>query len=196
MKRYEPLKIEAKWQKIWLDEKPFAAVDNDTTRNKIYAAEMFPYPSGAGLHVGHVRNFTIVDVLSRFYRQQGFNVLRPIGWDTFGLPAENYALKMHMSPKDVTHTNIENFKKQYHRLGMGVDWTREINTSDPKYYHWTQWIFTQLFKHGLAYQKESYQWWCPVDKTVLANEQVEGGKCWRCGNQVDEAVVLPYYRLC
>lgn len=193
MKRYEPLKVEAKWQKIWLDEKPFAAKDNDTTRNKIYAAEMFPYPSGAGLHVGHVRNFTIVDVLSRFYRQQGFNVLRPIGWDTFGLPAENYALKMHMSPKDVTHTNIENFKKQYHRLGMGVDWTREINTSDPKYYHWTQWIFTQLFKHGLAYQKESYQWWCPVDKTVLANEQVEGGKCWRCGNEVEKKLMKQWF---
>ena len=193
MKRYEPLKVEAKWQKIWLDEKPFAAKDNDTTRNKIYAAEMFPYPSGAGLHVGHVRNFTIVDVLSRFYRQQGFNVLRPIGWDTFGLPAENYALKMHMSPKDVTHTNIENFKKQYHRLGMGVDWTREINTSDSKYYHWTQWIFTQLFKHGLAYQKESYQWWCPVDKTVLANEQVEGGKCWRCGNEVEKKLMKQWF---
>ena len=138
MKRYEPVKIEAKWQDIWLKEKPFAAVDN-SDKNKLYVAEMFPYPSGAGLHVGHVRNFTIVDVLARFYRQQGFNVLRPIGWDTFGLPAENYALKMHVSPKDVTATNIANFKKQYHRLGMAVDWTREINTSDPKYYHCVQW---------------------------------------------------------
>lgn len=192
MKRYEPVKIEAKWQDIWLKEKPFAAVDN-SNKNKLYVAEMFPYPSGAGLHVGHVRNFTIVDVLARFYRQQGFNVLRPIGWDTFGLPAENYALKMHVSPKDVTATNIANFKKQYHRLGMAVDWTREINTSDPKYYHWTQWVFTQLFKHGLAYQSESYQWWCPVDKTVLANEQVEGGKCWRCHHEVEKKKMRQWF---
>ncbi len=192
MKRYEPLKIEAKWQGIWAHEKPFAAHDGARER-KMYVAEMFPYPSGAGLHVGHVRNFTIVDVLARFYRQQGFNVLRPIGWDTFGLPAENYALKMHISPKAITATNIANFKQQYHRLGMAVDWTREINTSDPAYYHWTQWIFTQLYKAGLAYQSESYQWWCDTDKTVLANEQVEGGKCWRCGNEVEKRKMKQWF---
>ncbi|MDO4271503.1 MAG: leucine--tRNA ligase [Candidatus Saccharibacteria bacterium] len=186
MNRYDPLTIEKKWQGIWANEKTYAAVDGDTSRPKMYTTEMFPYPSGAGLHVGHVRNFTIVDVLARFYRQQGYNVLRPIGWDTFGLPAENYAIKNNTSPKTVTVTNINHFKEQYQRLGMAVDWDREINTSDPEYYHWTQWCFEQLFKHGLAYQQESYQWWCPVDKTVLANEQVEGSKCWRCGTEVEK----------
>lgn len=193
MKRYEPLKIEKKWQRIWAEEKTHAAVDNDPQRPKMYVAEMFPYPSGAGLHVGHVRNFTIVDVLARFYRQQGFNVLRPIGWDTFGLPAENYAIKTGTSPKETTAKNITNFKNQYQRLGMAVDWDREINTSSPEYYHWTQWCFEQLFKKGLAYQKESYQWWCPVDKTVLANEQVESGKCWRCGTEVEKKKMKQWF---
>lgn len=193
MKRYEPLAIEQKWQDIWATEHTYAAVDGDTSRPKLYAAEMFPYPSGAGLHVGHVRNFTIVDVLARFYRQQGYNVLRPIGWDTFGLPAENYAIKTGESPKKTTAQNIANFKRQYQRLGMAVDWDREINTSDPEYYRWTQWCFEQLFKAGLAYQKESYQWWCPVDKTVLANEQVEGGKCWRCGAEVEKKKMKQWF---
>ena len=176
-----------------MKEQTYAAVDNDNSRPKLYAAEMFPYPSGAGLHVGHVRNFTIVDVIARFYRQQGYNVLRPIGWDTFGLPAENYAIKTGTSPKETTAKNIANFKNQYRRLGMAVDWNREINTSDPEYYRWTQWCFEQLFKHGLAYQKESYQWWCPVDKTVLANEQVEGGKCWRCGSEVEKKKMKQWF---
>ena len=193
MKRYEPLKIEKKWQDIWLKEKTYAAIDGDESRPKLYAAEMFPYPSGAGLHVGHVRNFTIVDVIARFYRQQGYNVLRPIGWDTFGLPAENYAIKTGTSPKETTAKNIANFKTQYQRLGMAVDWDREINTSHPEYYRWTQWCFEQLFKAGLAYQKESYQWWCPVDKTVLANEQVEGGKCWRCGSEVEKKKMKQWF---
>lgn len=193
MKRYNPLEIEQKWQRIWAEEKTYAAKDGDTGRPKLYAAEMFPYPSGAGLHVGHVRNFTIVDVLARFYRQQGYNVLRPIGWDTFGLPAENYAIKNNKSPKETTVVNIANFKKQYQRLGMAVDWGREINTSHPEYYRWTQWCFEQLFKHGLAYQKESYQWWCPKDKTVLANEQVEGGKCWRCGSEVEKKKMKQWF---
>lgn len=193
MKRYEPLTIENKWQEIWRNEQTYAAVDGDNSRPKLYVAEMFPYPSGAGLHVGHVRNFTIVDVVARFYRQQGYNVLRPIGWDTFGLPAENYAIKTGESPKKTTAQNIANFKTQYQRLGMAVDWSREINTSDPAYYHWTQWCFEQLFKAGLAYQKESYQWWCPVDKTVLANEQVEGGKCWRCGSEVEKKKMKQWF---
>lgn len=193
MKRYEPLQIEQKWQDIWLKENTYAAVDGDESKPKVYAAEMFPYPSGAGLHVGHVRNFTIVDVIARFYRQQGYNVLRPIGWDTFGLPAENYAIKTGESPKKTTATNIANFKRQYQRLGMAVDWSREINTSHPEYYKWTQWCFEQLFNAGLAYQKESYQWWCPVDKTVLANEQVEGGKCWRCGSEVEKKKMKQWF---
>lgn len=193
MKRYDPIKVETKWQRIWQEEQTYRATDGDTSRPKMYVAEMFPYPSGLGLHVGHVRNFTIVDVLARFYRQQGYNVLRPIGWDNFGLPAENYAIKTGASPKVTTTRNIANFKKQYQRLGMAVDWSREINTSAPEYYRWTQWCFEQLYKHGLAYRKESYQWWCPVDKTVLANEQVEGGKCWRCGSEVEKKKMKQWF---
>lgn len=193
MKRYDPIKVEAKWQQIWQEEQTYRAVDGDASRPKMYVAEMFPYPSGLGLHVGHVRNFTIVDVLARFYRQQGYNVLRPIGWDNFGLPAENYAIKTGASPKVTTTQNIANFKKQYQRLGMAVDWSREINTSAPEYYRWTQWCFEQLYKHGLAYRKESYQWWCPVDKTVLANEQVESGKCWRCGSEVEKKKMKQWF---
>lgn len=192
MSHYEPLKIEEKWQKRWEEEQPFAAKDNDK-RPKMYLAEMFPYPSGAGLHVGHVRNFSIVDCLARFYMQQEMNVLRPFGYDTFGLPAENYAIKTGISPQEVTKTNIDNFRKQAKRLGYAIDWSREINTSDPAYYKWTQWCFLQLFKKGLAYQKESYQWWCPVDQTVLANEQVENGCCWRCGHEVEKKKMKQWF---
>ena len=192
MSHYEPLKIEEKWQKRWEEEQPFAAKDNDN-RPKMYLAEMFPYPSGAGLHVGHVRNFSIVDCLARFYTQQEMNVLRPFGYDTFGLPAENYAIKTGISPQEVTKTNIDNFRKQAKRLGYAIDWSREINTSDPAYYKWTQWCFLQLFKKGLAYQKESYQWWCPVDQTVLANEQVENGCCWRCGHEVEKKKMKQWF---
>ncbi len=192
MDRYEPLKIEAKWQKVWEDTAAFKATE-EPGAPKMYLAEMFPYPSGAGLHVGHVRNFTIVDVLTRFYRQQGLNVLRPFGYDTFGLPAENYAIKTGTAPQEVTKTNIDNFRKQAKRLGYAIDWSREINTSDPEYYKWTQWCFLQLFKKGLAYQKESYQWWCPVDQTVLANEQVENGHCWRCGHEVEKKKMKQWF---
>ena len=192
MERYEPLKIEEKWQKKWEEEKAFKAEEKPGVP-KMYLAEMFPYPSGAGLHVGHVRNFTIVDVLTRFYRQQGMNVLRPFGYDTFGLPAENYAIKTGTAPQEVTKTNIDNFRKQAKRLGYAVDWDREINTSSPEYYKWTQWCFLQLYKKGLAYQKESYQWWCPEDQTVLANEQVENGKCWRCGHEVEKKKMKQWF---
>ncbi len=192
MSHYEPLKIEEKWQKRWEEEQPFTAKDNDK-RPKMYLAEMFPYPSGAGLHVGHVRNFSIVDCLARFYTQQEMNVLRPFGYDTFGLPAENYAIKTGISPQAVTKTNIDNFRKQAKRLGYAIDWSREVNTSDPAYYKWTQWCFLQLFKKGLAYQAESYQWWCPVDQTVLANEQVENGCCWRCGHEVEKKKMKQWF---
>ena len=216
MNRYNPLKIEEKWQKIWEDTNAFAAkspktdkfspnsakIQLKTSQNqpdaiqnqpKMYLAEMFPYPSGAGLHVGHVRNFSIVDALTRFYTQQEMNVLRPFGYDTFGLPAENYAIKTGTSPKESTKTNITNFKKQLKKLGFAIDWSREINTSDPEYYRWTQWCFGKLYEKGLAYQKESYQWWCPHDKTVLANEQVEGGKCWRCGTEVEKKKMKQWF---
>ncbi|MBQ6461527.1 leucine--tRNA ligase [Candidatus Saccharibacteria bacterium] len=192
MDRYEPLKIEEKWQKRWEEEEAFKTTEVPD-QPKMFLAEMFPYPSGAGLHVGHVRNFTIVDVLTRFYRQQGLNVLRPFGYDTFGLPAENYAIKTGTAPQEITKTNIANFRKQAKRLGYAIDWSREINTSDPEYYKWTQWCFLQLYKKGLAYQKESYQWWCPEDQTVLANEQVENGKCWRCGHEVEKKKMKQWF---
>ena len=192
MERYEPLKIEQKWQKIWEETSAYKATEDDG-KPKMMLAEMFPYPSGAGLHVGHVRNFTIVDVLTRFYHQQGLNTLRPFGYDTFGLPAENYAIKTGTAPQEVTKTNINNFRKQAKRLGYAIDWSREINTSDPEYYKWTQWCFLQLYKKGLAYQKESYQWWCPEDQTVLANEQVENGKCWRCGHEVEKKKMKQWF---
>ena len=191
MERYNPTKIEEKWQKIWETEQAFRAEEDGV--EKMYLAEMFPYPSGAGLHVGHVRNFSIVDVLARFYAQNGKNVLRPFGYDTFGLPAENYAIKTGISPAEATKININNFRKQAKRLGFYIDWNREINTSDPEYYRWTQWCFLQLFKKGLAYQKESYQWWCPNDQTVLANEQVENGHCWRCGTEVEKKKMKQWF---
>ena len=192
MNRYNPLAIESKWQKIWEDSEAFKA-DEASDKPKKFLAEMFPYPSGAGLHVGHVRNFTIVDVLARYYAQKGFNVLRPFGYDTFGLPAENYAIKTGVSPKVATDTNVKNFRNQLKKLGYAIDWIREINTSSPEYYKWTQWCFLQLYKKGLAYQKESYQWWCPVDQTVLANEQVENGHCWRCGSEVEKKKMKQWF---
>ena len=192
MKRYNPIEIEEKWQKKW-DESKLYEVKADSSRQKMYISGMFPYPSGAGLHTGHARSYTIVDSIARFYRQQGKNVLNPIGWDTFGLPAENYAIKTGISPQEATKTNIANFKKQFKRLGISIDWSREINTSNPEYYKWTQWIFRELYKKGLAYRKESYQWWCDNDKTVLANEQVENGRCWRCGEEVSKKQMTQWF---
>ena len=192
MKRYNPIEIEAKWQKKWDDSKLYE-VKADPSKQKMYISGMFPYPSGAGLHTGHARSYTIVDSIARFYRQQGKNVLNPIGWDTFGLPAENYAIKTGISPQEATKTNIANFKKQFKRLGISIDWSREINTSNPEYYKWTQWIFRELYKKGLAYRKESYQWWCDNDKTVLANEQVENGRCWRCGEEVTKKRMTQWF---
>ena len=192
MKRYNPAEIEKKWQDK-SDESKIYQVQVDSSKPKMYISGMFPYPSGAGLHTGHARSYTIVDSIARFYRQQGKNVLNPIGWDTFGLPAENYAIKTGISPQEATKTNIANFKKQFKRLGISIDWSREINTSDPEYYRWTQWIFREMYKKGLAYRKESYQWWCDNDKTVLANEQVEGGKCWRCGEEVKKKQMTQWF---
>jgi leucyl-tRNA synthetase len=183
MKRYNPSDIEPKWQAFWAEQKSFVA-DDVSDNQKFYVSGMFPYPSGAGMHIGHAFEHSIVDSIARFQRAHGKDVLNPMGWDTFGLPAENYAIKTGTAPAVVTKENIANFTKQIKRMGVSIDWTREINTSDPEYYRWTQWIFTKLFERGLAYQKDSLQWWCPVDKTVLANEQVEGGRCWRCGTEV------------
>lgn len=192
MKRYNPAEIEPKWQQIW-EEQAANHVDADPGKVKTYVSGMFPYPSGAGMHSGHAFSWAIVDAIARFERQHGKNVLNPIGWDTFGLPAENYAIKTNTPPAVATAANIANFKHQFKRMGVSIDWSREINTSDPSYYRWTQWIFAELFKRGLAYQKESLQWWCPVDKTVLANEQVEGGYCWRCGSAVEKKSMKQWF---
>jgi len=192
MQRYNPSEIEPKWQQVWEDQKANQA-DDSTSKVKTYVSGMFPYPSGAGMHTGHAFSYSIVDAIARFNRQHGHNVLNPMGWDTFGLPAENYAIKTGTAPAVVTAENIANFKKQFKRMGVSIDWSREINTSDPEYYKWTQWVFTKLFERGLAYQKESLQWWCPVDKTVLANEQVEGGHCWRCGSLVEKKSMKQWF---
>lgn len=188
MKRYNPSDIEPKWQKIWAQEGTYKVDTKNTDKPKFFGFAMLPYPSGSGLHTGHVRTYTLADVTVRAKRQQGFNAYNPIGWDAFGLPAENHAIKTGTSPRETTIKAINRFREQLQRIGMSHDWSREINTSDPEYYKWTQWIFTKLFEHGLAYQKESLQWWCEIDKTVLANEQVVGGKCWRHDSPDDPLV--------
>ena len=192
MRRYNPSEIEPKWQQVWEEQKA-NEVEADASKVKTYVAGMFPYPSGAGMHTGHAFSYSIVDAIARFHRQHGENVLNPMGWDTFGLPAENYAIKTGTAPAKATAENIANFKKQFKRMGVSIDWSRELNTSDPEYYKWTQWVFTKLFERGLAYQKESLQWWCPVDKTVLANEQVEAGHCWRCGSLVEKKSMKQWF---
>ena len=192
MQRYNPKDIESKWQKIWEDQGLYHASENPDKPKK-YVLEYFPYPSGAAMHVGHVRNYTIGDAVSRYYRMQGFNVLHPMGWDSFGLPAENYAMKTGTSPRKAIDDNTAHFKQQLMQMGFGYDWSREIDSSKPEYYRWTQEFFLLLHKRGLAYQQESLQWWCPVDKTVLANEQVENGKCWRCGNDVEKKSLKQWF---
>ena len=181
--KYDYKAVEAKWQKVWEDEKTFHA-EIDHSKPKFYALVEFPYPSGAGLHVGHPRSYTALDVVSRKRRQNGYNVLYPMGWDAFGLPTENFAMKNHIHPAIVTKSNVDHFRSQLKALGFSFDWDREINTTDPEYYKWTQWIFLQLYKHGLAYKKEMNVNWCTGCKCVLANEEVVNGVCERCGSEV------------
>ena len=183
MTKYEPHAIEPKWQKKWLENKTFSAKD-DHSLPKFYALVEFPYPSAQGLHVGHPRPYTALDIVARKRRVEGWNVLYPIGWDAFGLPTENFALKNHIHPAIVTKDNIDKFRKQIQSLGISFDWEREINTTDPAYYKWTQWIFLQLYKQGLAYKKEMSVNWCTSCKCVLANEEVVNGACERCGSDV------------
>ena len=182
--KYDFTAIEKKWQEKWLEEKPFTAVTGDKTREKFYGLIEFPYPSGQGLHVGHARPFTAMDIICRKKRMQGYNVLFPIGFDAFGLPTENYAIKNHIHPAVVTKQNIANFTKQLHMLGYSFDWDRVVDTTDPSYYKWTQWIFLQLFKKGLAYKASMPVNWCTSCKCVLANEEVVEGVCERCGSEV------------
>ena len=181
--KYDHKQVEKKWQDIW-DEKQCFLAENDSDKEKFYALVEFPYPSGQGLHVGHPRSYTALDIVARKKRMQGYNVLYPMGWDAFGLPTENFAIKNHVHPAEVTKKNIARFKSQLKSLGLSFDWSREINTTDPSYYKWTQWIFLQLFKKGLAYKKEMSVNWCTSCKCVLANEEVVNGVCERCGSEV------------
>lgn len=183
MNNYNPQEIELKWQKKWADSHCFEA-KADHSKPKFFGLIEFPYPSGAGLHVGHPRSNTAMDIIARKRRLEGYNVLFPIGWDAFGLPTENYAIKNHVHPAGVTKKNIDHFREQLQRIGFSFDWSREVDTTDPNYFKWTQWIFLQLYKHGLAYKSEMPVNWCPSCKCGLANEEVVGGKCERCGAEV------------
>ncbi|MBR3807735.1 MAG: leucine--tRNA ligase [Lachnospiraceae bacterium] len=180
---YNHHEVESKWQKVWDDEQAFR-VESDYTKPKFYALVEFPYPSGQGLHVGHPRPYTALDIVARKRRMQGYNVLYPMGWDAFGLPTENFAIQNHIHPKIVTKNNVERFKNQLHSLGYSFDWEREVNTTDPNYYKWTQWIFLKLFNEGLAYKSEMPINWCTSCKVGLANEEVVNGVCERCGSEV------------
>jgi leucyl-tRNA synthetase len=190
VEKYNPQAIEEKWQKIWEENKAFEASEGKP--EKVYVLEMFPYPSG-NIHMGHVRNYTIGDAIARYLRMRGKNVLHPMGWDAFGLPAENAAIKNKIHPAIWTKRNIENMKRQLKRLGFSYDWDREITTCEPDYYKWNQWIFLKMFEKGLIYRKKAPVNWCPSCKTVLANEQVIEGKCWRCDTQVIQKEIPSWF---
>jgi leucyl-tRNA synthetase len=192
MDPYDPKKIEEKWQKQWLEHKVFKAND-DSSKLKYYQLETFPYPSADGLHVGHPKGFTAEDIHARYMRMHGKEVLYTMGWDAFGLPTENFAIKVGKNPKEVAQKSMDNFRRQVRMFGFSYDWDREINTSSPDYYRWTQWLFIQLYKKGLAYQAKSKVNWCPKDQTVLANEQVVDGKCERCGSVIEERDMTQWF---
>ena len=192
MPHYDPKEIEAKWNKKWLDEKVFAAHD-DSKKPKYYQLETFPYPSAAGLHMGHPKGYTAEDIHARYMRMHGYEVLYTMGWDAFGLPTENYAIKVGKNPKEVALANTTNFRRQVQMFGFSYDWDREVDTSSPEYYKWTQWLFIQLYKKGLAYRKDAKVNWCPKDQTVLANEQVIDGKCERCGTEIEERAMEQWF---
>ena len=181
---YDHKKIEKKWQDKWRKEGLYKTGE-DESKLKYYILDMFPYPSGAGLHVGHPKGYIATDIFARMKTMRGFNVLHPMGWDAFGLPAENFAIKNKIHPEVSTNKNIETFKNQLFKLGFSYDWDREINTTDPEFYKWTQWIFLQMFKKGLAFESNEPIIWCPSCQTGLANEDLEDGKCERCGSEVE-----------
>ena len=187
MSKYPFTDIEKKWQRYWEEHDTFHVTEDPSypKDRRLYVLDMFPYPSGAGLHVGHPEGYTATDIFSRFYRMRGYHVLHPMGFDSFGLPAENYAIKTGTHPRVTTRKNIENFTRQIKSLGMCYDWDREISTCEEDYYHWTQWIFLQLYKKGLAYEAHTPINWCPSCKTGLANEEVKEGMCERCGTPVE-----------
>ncbi len=190
MTSYNPKEIEKKWQKVWEEKGIFKA--DETGKSKFYVLEMFPYPSGR-IHMGHVRNYTIGDAIARFLRMKGYNILHPMGWDAFGLPAENAAIKHGIHPAKWTYENIDYMRKQLKMMGFSYDWEREIATCDPEYYRWNQWIFLKMYEKGIAYRKTAVVNWCPHDETVLANEQVIDGKCWRCGTQVIQREIPSWF---
>ena len=191
-RRYDPHAIEEKWQRIWKERDAYRTPDT-SDKPKFYCLDFFPYPSGDGLSVGHCRNYVPTDAVARFKRMQGLNVLHPMGWDAFGLPAENYAIKMGVKPRATTEANIATYHRQMDMIGLSYDWSREIASCDPEYYRWTQWFFLLMYERGLAYRATGQQWWCPVDKTILANEQVEQGRCWRCGSEVTKVDLEQWY---
>ena len=191
-RRYDPHAIEEKWQRLWKERDAYRTPD-ESDKPKFYALDFFPYPSGDGLSVGHCRNYVPTDAVSRFKRMQGYNVLHPMGWDAFGLPAENYAIKMGVHPRVTTERNIANYHRQMDLIALSFDWSREVTSCFPDYYRWTQWFFLLLHERGLAYQATGQQWWCPTDKTILANEQVENGRCWRCGTLVTKKDLKQWY---
>src|SRR5574344_861101 len=182
---YDHIKTESKWQEFWKKNETFKAL-NDSSKPKYYYLIEFPYPSGSGLHVGHVRSYTALDAMARKKRMMGYNVLFPIGWDAFGAPAEQYAIKNHIHPKEAVKENIKTFKTQMKTLGFSFDWSREFSTTDPEYYKWTQWQFLQFYKAGLAYKDEKEINWCPKCKTGLSNEDAQGGVCERCGSRTEK----------
>ena len=189
--KYKPEVIESKWQRRWDKQKLFK-VTEDPSQPKYYLLEMFPYPSG-NIHMGHVRNYTIGDVVARYKRMRGFNILHPMGWDAFGMPAENAAIANKTHPAKWTYANIDAMRSQLKRLGFSYDWDRELATCRPEYYHWEQWLFLKMYQKGQAYRKESFVNWCEDCQTVLANEQVEAGLCWRCGQQVRQKQLWQWF---
>ena len=188
---YNPQDVEKKAQDYWVEKKLFC-VSEDPQKKKFFCLSMFPYPSGK-LHMGHVRNYTLGDVISRYQRMLGFNVLQPMGWDAFGLPAENAAIQNNLPPAKWTYANIAAMRTQLQRLGFAYDWNREITTCKPEYYRWEQWFFTQLFAKDLVYKKTAPVNWCPKDHTVLANEQVKDGRCWRCDTLVERREIAQWF---
>lgn len=190
--RYDFASVERKWILKW-EKSGIYKAKIDPARPKFYCLDTWPYPSAEGVHFGYVKSFCGMDVVARYKRMSGFNVLYPMGWDTLGLPAENYALKVKRHPKEVTDESIKNFKKQFNAFGLGYDWSREINTADPSYYKWTQWLFLMMFKQGLAYRKKALVNWCPKDKTVLAEEQIVDGACERCGEKTEQKELLQWF---
>src|SRR5574340_647796 len=191
MRKYTPHEIEEKWQKRWEEQRTFKVVEKPD-RKKYYLLEMFPYPSGK-IHIGHVRNYTIGDVVARYKRMCGFNVLHPMGWDAFGMPAENAAIERGIHPSLWTNENIAHMRKQLKRMGFSYDWDREISTCEPEYYRWEQLFFLEMYEKDLVYKKRSAVNWCPHCQTVLANEQVEAGLCWRCSSIVEEQVLDQWF---